>query len=438
MAQKLNSPVILLILTLLTAFLLFALLNAKKMQAMALLLEDQEKIIATLKEQIRVLDQQGIAENIRAKQLEASMSEMAAQHKVERNLIEELWRMLMKRSSSASANILTQTTAPKYDGEVIKKMASECGGDLSAVLKKVVTEEGLRATLDKHSSEPDYWVACASLLGDKTAALKQLEQAAILYPDSPTVLMALVKTRLAEKMYDASTLAYIDQLKRADRDNAWADYFEAAVLFRTGHAQDALRTLMAARNKSRCSDDTIETLVARHDYLLQAGCSYPTALGLSAFTYDFPQLVLLTQMRENVQEQMQSLTSSGRYEEALQLAETLTRMGSLVSASGPFVVYDRVGTSLFQSGVCAQKAVYEAMGNTSLAGETEQKLQALKDRISIMDTMVAAFGKALPEMSVEDLAAYIEDAMADGEFAALQTLPSVAHDMEQALPKAAH
>lgn len=431
-----GKPLILGVLTaVLVAVVFFVVLPAAQNVSLgARQLDEQQAAILLMQKKLRLMELQGVGERQRATELADHVSALTAQRDADRALLADLWQLLLKKTMPGSATGAAVHASVKYDADAIRRLSSSLGGSLEEVLKAVVTEENLQRTMSEHAQDPAYWVAGASLLSDRKSALAQLERAADLYPNSPTVLAALIEARMNDGLFDDATMAYVDRLRQADPNNAWADYYAACVQFRSGRVQEGLRSLQEAGTKKEFSDHATETIMARYDFLLNEGCSDSMALSLSALTLSYPQLVLLKKMAADASLRVQELSDRQQYAEALQIAESLIRAGRSIPSSGRFIIYDRVGTGVFQSGLFAMKEVYEDMGDSARAREIDSQLQGISQRASLIETMVQSFGPALHDMDEAGLVAYIKAAMIDGEFSALQNLPSVARGMEGALP----
>jgi hypothetical protein len=100
-----------------------------------------------------------------------------------------------------------------------------------------------------------------------------------------------------------------------------------------------------------------------------------------------------------------------------------------VSSSGRFLVHDRVGIDLQEAGLTEQRQIYAALGDTAKTQEIDSKLQAIQERAATIDTMAQSFGSVMANMTEEDLAAYVDGTILNGEFATLQNIPEIAQQM---------
>ncbi|MGD8501785.1 MAG: hypothetical protein PVJ86_14125, partial [Phycisphaerales bacterium] len=258
--------------------------TAAKSSSTALELERSRKAIAGLEEQLRSAESQRNSANQKVEGLERKVSALVEQQKADRLVIEDLWNMLLRNRRTEGRGVPveqeavkpdqeqsvqhdTEEEVVKYDAEAVRKMIST-GGGLEGAIRQVVTSEGIDSTLQAHSEEPAYWAAAASLAQDKEAALKYLEEAVSMHPESAIALSSLVEANIAQGQIDESILAHIDELKRIDPANALADCYAAYCQFNNGDIEGALQSLSQAGAKDRFADDRMDLLMARYDYFL--------------------------------------------------------------------------------------------------------------------------------------------------------------------------
>jgi hypothetical protein len=116
----------------------------------------------------------------------------------------------------------------------------------------------------------------------------------------------------------------------------------------------------------------------------------------------------------------------------LRIAQDITSVGQTVSSSGRFLVHDRVGIALQQGGLTEQRQIYAALGDTAKTQEIDAKLQVIQERSATIDTMAQGFGSVMAKMTEEDIAAYVDGTIMNGEFATLQGIPEIAQALQQA------
>jgi hypothetical protein len=141
---------------------------------------------------------------------------------------------------------------------------------------------------------------------------------------------------------------------------------------------------------------------------------------------------MLRQVGQQAVEQVHSLSVAGQFDEALKIAQDVSTLGRTVSSSGRFLVHDRVGIAMEQAGLTEQRQIYEAQGDLRQVQTIDTKLQTLQDRSATIDTMAQAFGAVMGSMTDEDLAAYVDSTILNGEFTTLQNLPEIAEALKQA------
>jgi hypothetical protein len=408
-----------------------------------------QKSIEDLKRRIIEIEYARDLADRTAQDLEHEVSSLLEEKQADRQVIQDLWTMLVastrrqgKRvSEKADANqpmtdkreSVAQDTAVhvKYDAKAIKAIVASSGGNLEEALRKIMTTEGVNDVLQRHLDQPAYWTAAASLAPDRETALEVLKEAARLHPESAMVLAALVEAQISAGVFDESTLATLRELERLDPTNSLGDCYEAYYRFQSGDIAGAVHALSNAGAKGRFADARIDTLMARYDFLLNEGCSDPVAMGMSAFTLPLQHLGLLRQTGQQAVEQVHSLVAAGRYDEALQIARDISNIARTVSSSGRFLVHDRVGIALQESGLAEERRIFEALGDVRQVQEIDVQLGAIHERSSTIDVMVQAFGEVMAKMSEEDLARYVNQTILNGEFATLLAMPEVAEALAQ-------
>jgi len=410
--------------------------------------------LGQIEQEVREKIQQTEAQRDKAQQeaqaLQARVSGLQDQRNADQQVIQELWGMLQAsaRPVPKAGPVQTEPNEPAgeteepgpedtddtvvYSAESVREMLSSSGGDLDAALKQILTSEGIDRVLQEHRDQPIYWTAAASLAPDAETALAYLQEAARLHPDSPEVLTALVQAQMAADIVDESTLAYISELERLDPTNALGDCYAARLQFESGDIQAALQSLSEASAKGRFADDRIEALMSRYDYLLNEGVTDAAALGLSAFTLPLEHLGMMRQIEKQSLEQARLLASAGQYDEALKIAQDMANVGSSISSSGRFLIHDRVGMALQEAGLNEQRKIYEALADTPQVQEVDERLSALQERSAMIDVMGQAFGGVMANMTEDDLAAYVDGTILNGEFTTLKNIPEVREALKQA------
>jgi len=410
-------------------------------------LEQYKKTIAGLEGQNKKAGSERDMANQKVRRLEAEVSSLFEQRKADQRVIENLREMMQQNKPAevkqdAKERVVVEKKPQqnieeaeeevvKYDAESVMKMFSD-GGSLEDAIDRIISAEGVDSTLQQHSENPAHWVAAASLAQDPEGALEYLEQAAELYPDSSMALTSLVGAYIAADRIDESTMAYIDQMKMIDPTNALADCYSAYCQFNNGDIEGALQSLSQASKKDRFTDDSIDLLMARHDYFLNEGCSDSVALGLSAFDLPLSHMGMLQQIGEYSMVQADTLYGTAQYEDALQVVTDISKLGGTLSSSGRFIISDRVGIALQISALERTKQLYEALGDITKTAEVESQLQAVGDRSATIDIMVQAFGGVMANMNDQDLADYVNGTILNGEFSTLQNIPEIAVALEEA------
>ena len=421
--------------------------SVRRVSSATIELEQYKKMLADLEGQIKKASSERNLANQKVSQLEAEVSSLLEQRKADQRVIENL-RESLQQNKSAQVRQDARDQKPikqkqqqsvedakeeivKYDADMVREMISSAGG-LEEAIRRIVTSEGIGSTLQQHSENPAHWVAAASLAQDPDASLEYLEQAAELFPDSSMTLTSLVGAYIRSQRIDESTMAYIDQMKKVDPTNALADCYSAYCQFNNGDIEGALQSLSQASVKDRFADDSIDLLMSRNDYFLSEGCSSSVALGLSAFDLPLSHMGMLREIGEYSMVQADTLYGTGRFEDALQIVNDVSKLGGTLSSSGRFIVSDRVGMALQISALERAKQLYEALGDITKTAEVDSQLQAVRERSETIDIMVQVFGGVMANMTDQDLADYVNGTILNGEFSTLQNIPEIAAALELA------
>ncbi|MHC1765864.1 MAG: hypothetical protein AB9869_16460 [Verrucomicrobiia bacterium] len=339
----------------------------------------------------------------------------------DRALLAQLWGMVHAGSPGPDGK-RSEKAAARYDLTALKKMAGASGGDLNQVVRQVVTPEALNTSLQQHADQPACWVAAASLCGDRAQALQYLEAAASRFPGSALAQAALIEAKRDQRPVDASTWTAIQDLRNADPTGSLADHYEAYFRFQEGDTAGALQALAAASEKDRFADHRMELMMSRYQCLLENGCSDGGALALSAFSLGFEHLPMLREVSQKALEQAQAAYAAGDRERALTTADYVARIGRNLSASGRFIVYDRVGMEFQETALRAKRQFYGAADDALPVEEIDCQLGALQQRSAQIRDMTGAFGGILANLTDEGIVRYLEATIMHGEFTTLQDL----------------
>jgi len=426
-------------------------------------LERSEKAAANTAEQLGKTESRADAAERQVRVLEQEVAALNEQRTSDREVLQDLWEMVLNNTRAKAAPAPAERQAMEQAQEQIARSAEQqeavtygidtireiisTGGGLEAAVRRIVTSDRIASTLEAHSEHPVYWAAAATLAEDPDAAAAYLEEAAKLYPDSKVVLSSLVEAKIAQGTIDESLTAQIDKMKKIDPANALADCYAAASQFKSGDIEGALQSLSQAGDKDRFADDRMDLLMARYDYFLEAGATEGTAIGLSAFELPLSHMSMLREMEKQSIAQADALAAAGQYDQALKIAQDVSNVGGSLSSSGRFLVYDRVGMAMQKSALEQQLRIYESRGDAGLIEKIDAQLQAIEQRSAIIDVMGQTFGEqrsaiidvmgqtfgsVLANMTEQDVAAYVDGTVLNGEFSTLQAIPEVAEALDQA------
>jgi len=344
---------------------------------------------------------------------------LAEERKGDRALIAQLWDLVHAEGSRTDRN-RPEKPGATYDLAALKRMAGASGGDLNLVIRQILNPGTLNASLQRHADQPAFWVAAASLCEDRAQALQYLETAASRFPESAIAQASLIEAKRGLRPADDVTRTAIENLRKADPSSSLADHYDAYFRFQEGDTAGALQALAAASEKDRFADHRIELLMSRYECLLENGCSDGGALALSAFSLGFEHLPMLREVGQKALEQAQTAHAAGQQDLALNTANYVERIGRNLSASGRFIVYDRVGIELQEAALRAERQFHGATGNAYQVGEIDFQLGALQQRSTQIRDMAGTFGGVLANLSDEGIIRYVEATLMHGEFSTLQ------------------
>jgi tetratricopeptide (TPR) repeat protein len=411
-------------------------------------LERSEKTVGTLEDRLRQAESQANASKRKVELLEQEVAALTEQRASDRQVLQDLWEMVLnntrakaalapaerqaiERAQEQIAREAEQEEAVTYDIDAVKEIISASGG-FDAAVKQIVTPDRVASTLEAHSEHPAYWAAAATFADDPEGAIAYLEEAAKLYPDSKVVLSSLVEAKIAHGTIDELLMAQIDEMKRVDPANALADCYAAVSRFKNGDVEGALQSLAQAGAKDRFADDRMDLLMARYDYFLEGGATEGMAIGLSAFELPLSHMGMLREMEKQSMLQAGALAAAGQLDEALQIAQDVSNIGGSLSSAGRFIIYDRVGMAMQKSALQQQRQIYEGRGAASQVEKIDVQLQAIDERSAMIDVMAQTFGGVMANMTEQDLAAYVDGTVLNGEFSTLQAIPEVADALARA------
>jgi hypothetical protein len=156
------------------------------------------------------------------------------------------------------------------------------------------------------------------------------------------------------------------------------------------------------------------------------------AIGLSAFELPLSHMGMLREMEKQSMLQAGELAAAGQLDEALQIAQDVSNIGGSLSSSGRFIIYDRVGMAMQKSALQQQRQIYEGRGDTSQVEKIDVQLQAIDERSAMIDVMAQTFGGVMANMTEQDIAAYVDGTVLNGEFSTLQAIPEIADALAEA------
>jgi tetratricopeptide (TPR) repeat protein len=425
MIKRLWLPAILLTAVACAVLVILNVRTNKRLSSATADLAHSRKTISDLEEQLQNAESERDSASQKMRELQQELASLMKQRKEDGLVIEALWRGLRPDVRGTGKVV-------RFDAEAIRKLLTSSEGDLETLIGQILTAEGIAATLKEHSEDPIYWVAAASLMQDKDEALKYLQEAVRIHPESAVVLSALVEALIAKGQFDETTMGHIAQLKQVDPANSLPDYYDARCRFEAGDIQGALQSLAEASLKDRFADNRMDLLMAQYDYFLNGGCSDSIAKGLAAFTLPLNHMAILRDAGRDAMEQARASIAAGQYEEALRIADSVSRTGSNLSSSGRFLIYDLVGMALQKMALNEQRRIYEAWGNAFQIEQIDSQLASLEDRLSLMKAMASSFGADFQNMTEEDIAKYVDGVIRNGEFSTLRDLPGVADAVRRA------
>lgn len=273
-----------------------------------------------------------------------------------------------------------------------------------------VTPEQIESYLRENRRNAASLLVAAHLTGDQSF----LQEAAKSFPNDPRVLLASVDFAVATP---AERRQALDAFRQAAPENALGAYLAALDFFETGNADEGVRAMWEAFQKSEMQDYAFDTLQDREEAYLAAGYSRAHATAVAFYGTEFPQLARLRELSRSLLDLQTQYDRAGDKESAQVVAEMGIRLGTQMQQQmGHALIGELVGMSIERGSLerVDPNAILEATNQT--VEMRLKELDARKSAISELATMdIAKFNET-------DVVNFIERAKMYGELEALRWL----------------
>lgn len=266
--------------------------------------------------------------------------------------------------------------------------------------------------------------SAASLLGafNATGDRQFLREAMEKYPDDPRVsFAAFFRTGPQDHTQPASEerRRWLESFTKSAPDNPLANYLLAFDSFKSGQMDQAVQQLLAAAQKGKFQDYSLDFMQNTEEAFRAAGWSEAEAKAIAASELALPHLAGLRQAGLKIIELAELYRQNGDDSSArtaldigLGLSQHLTETGQIT------LIHELVGLAI-------ESKVLEAMDAHSLwgGGQTVQdRLDAVAQRREDIKTVGGQSSEVLPTLSEQDLANYFDRLKTFGEATAAQWL----------------
>jgi len=251
--------------------------------------------------------------------------------------------------------------------------------------------------------------------GDKDLLKEALEK----YPDDPRVnFTALFNSDTPEERQQR-----LEALKKADPDNAMANFLAAQEAFKAGNTDLAVQELMAASGKTGWQDYSREFTHSAEEAYRAAGYSEAEAKAMAATGLVLPQLQELRDLGRKVNDLAGLYQQAGDYDSALAARQIGLSLGERFTEP-------TADNSLLKQlvGIAIQNQILASMNPASPYDNTgrtvQQELEALKQQRDAIRELVQQSGSIFSTLNEQEIASYFDRQKTFGELATIQWLIS--------------
>ncbi len=278
-----------------------------------------------------------------------------------------------------------------------------------------LSAEVLSQYLAANQRSAESLLAAFRTTGDKELLKEALEK----YPDDPQVnFTALFNSDTPEERRQR-----LEALKKADPDNAMANFLAAQEAFKAGNTDLAVQELMAASGKTGWQDYSREFTHSAEEAYRAAGYSEAEAKAMAATGLLLPQLQELRDLGRKVND------LAGLYQQAGDLDSALAARQIGLSLGERFTEPTADNSLLKQLvGIAIQNQILASMNPASPYDNTgrtvQQELEALKQQRDAIRELGQQSGSIFATLNEQEIASYFDRQKMFGEMATIQWLIS--------------
>jgi len=280
--------------------------------------------------------------------------------------------------------------------------------------KSKLTAAQLQSYLETNGRNAASLLAGFRTSGD--AAL--LEEAMKKFPDDPQVAF---EAAMRKDIAPEERRRWLDALKQASGDDAFARYLSAADHFKHGASDKALEDMMAASGLRQFHDHTLDRILADDEAYRAAGYSVAEARIAATSHLLLPQLIEFRDLSQRMVDMAESYGRAGDESSRRAAVDMIAEMGRRYSDGAP-------GETLISQmvGIAVERRALGAMDPNTPYGDDGTTVQQRMDYLVSQKAAVLELGRQTEgvwdRMSDQDWITYHSRSVVQGEMAALRWL----------------
>lgn len=291
-------------------------------------------------------------------------------------------------------------------------------------LNKLNLDEKAISSLLKHfGGSHDYIAALGVILNshdrESDNAKKLLEKAS--ERDSQLALSILVSEALAEDNLSNEVIEKIKKLKKSNPTNSLSDYFEAHVHLNNNDIIAAMDSLKLANSKVYFDDYSMKGFQEINEVYAKMGLN-ELELKMMYLAKPLPQLSVFRDVADKALEEAKRNYEIGLYDVAEEIVGTVDQLGTKLSGSSKFIIYDLVGISIKEMALNHLKQIHENQGQMSKIEEIDKKITVINERRKRMNLVSEMLDKTFKRMNQKDIVRYLNRVYTEGELSAAMDL----------------
>ena len=280
-------------------------------------------------------------------------------------------------------------------------------------MRRLTAEQAARY-VDENHRNADSLLAAYRTSGDTAL----LHEAMAKYPDNPQVAFEAI---LNKDTPPEERRQWAEAFKKAAPENALANYFAAAELFKAGQTDRAVQELAAAAGKSACLDYTLDRVQADEEAYRSAGYSDIDTSMASTWGLLLPQLMELKKLSGSMVDLSAAYQKAGDNPSAQAALDMALQLGGRFDGTSGTTGLPLV-TQLV--GIAIQQKALSAMDPESPFGDgtVQQRIDQLAQFRQQVSDLVKQTEPLRPQMTPQDWINYNSRTRMFGEANAIQWL----------------